>query len=122
MNKELKYKGYFGSIEYSEPDKVYHGQLEFIRDLVTYESPDAMGLKSAFEMAVDYYLELCEAEGLEPNTPPKGSFKVRPGREFHSRAMDCASRRGVDLDMVVSDALRRYLDIDERVADHVASR
>ena len=116
MDTELKYKGYFGSIEYSESDKVYHGQLEFIRDLVTYESVDAKGMKSAFEMAVDNYLELCEAEGLEPNTPLKGSFEVRPGRELHSRAMDCANRRGVDLDAVVCEALRRYLDIEERVA------
>lgn len=116
MNTELKYKGYFGSVEYSEPDEVYHGQLRFIRDLVTYESADAKGLKSAFENAVDNYLELCEAEGLVPDAPLEGSFKVRPGRELHSRAVDCANRRGVDLDAIVSDALRRYLDADERVA------
>ena len=37
MSTLLEYKGYFGSVEYSDEDEVFHGRLEFIRDLVTYE-------------------------------------------------------------------------------------
>ena len=63
MSTMLEYKGYFGSIEYSNEDGVLHGRLEFIRDLVTYEGKDAKGIRAAFREAVDDYLELCEAEG-----------------------------------------------------------
>ena len=58
----LEYKGYFGSVEFSDEDEVLHGRLEFIRDLVTYEGKDAKGIRTAFQQAVDDYLELCEAE------------------------------------------------------------
>jgi len=116
MSTMLEYKGYLGSIEYSDADEVFHGRLEFIRDLVTYEGTDARGLKTAFHEAVDDYLELCEAEGRKPDVPLKGSFNVRPGRDLHRRAMVFARSKGLNLNTVVSDALRRYLDREDRVA------
>jgi predicted HicB family RNase H-like nuclease len=112
MSTMLEYKGYLGSVEYSDEDEVLHGRLEFIRDLVTYEGMDAKSLKAAFHEAVDDYLELCEGQGRKPDVPLKGSFNVRPGRDLHRRAMLYAKRRGMNLNAVVSDALRRYLDRD----------
>lgn len=114
MTTMLEYKGYFGSVEYSDEDEVLHGRLEFIRDLVTYEGRDARGLKRAFHEAVDDYLALCARQGRKPDEPLKGSFNVRPGRELHRRAMLLARRKAVNLNTVVSDALRRYLDREER--------
>jgi predicted HicB family RNase H-like nuclease len=114
MTTMLEYKGYIGSLAYSEEDEVLHGRLEFIRDLVTYEANDAKGLKQAFQEAVDDYLALCAQEGREPDVPLKGSFNVRPGRELHRRAMLFARRKGLNLNTVVSDALRRYLEREDR--------
>ena len=116
MSTMLEYKGYLGSVEYSDEDEVLHGRLEFIRDLVTYEGKDAKGIRTAFQQAVDDYLELCEAEGRKPDVPLKGSFNVRPGRDLHRRAMLYARRRGVNLNTVVSDALRRYLEREDHAA------
>jgi predicted HicB family RNase H-like nuclease len=116
MSSMLEYKGYLGSVEYSDEDEVLHGRLEFIRDLVTYEGQDAKGIKAAFQEAVDDYLELCAAEGRSPDVPLKGSFNVRPGRELHRRAMLYAKRHGLNLNTVVSDALRRHLERDENAA------
>jgi predicted HicB family RNase H-like nuclease len=116
MNDMLEYKGYLGSILFSEEDEVFHGRLEFIRDLVTYEGTDAKGLRQAFQESVDDYLELCVSEGREPDVPLKGSFNVRPGRELHRRAMLHARRSGLNLNAVVTNALRRYLDRDDDAA------
>ncbi|MET4700739.1 putative HicB family RNase H-like nuclease [Constrictibacter sp. MBR-5] len=33
MTSMLEYNGYIGSAAYSDPDEVFHGRLEFIRDL-----------------------------------------------------------------------------------------
>jgi len=112
----LEYKGYLGSVEYSDEDEVLHGRLEFIRDLLIYKDADAKGIKAAFQEAVDDYLKLCEAEGRKPDVPLKGSFNVRPGRDLHRRAMLYARRRGINLNSVVSDALRRYLEREDRAA------
>lgn len=116
MSTLLEFKGYFGSVEFSEDDEVFHGKLEFIRDLVTYEATDAKGLKAAFHEAVDDYLDLCAQEGRKPDAPLKGSFNVRPGRDLHRRAMIAARRRGTLLNAVVSDALESWLERHERSA------
>ena len=116
MSTMLEYKGYLGSVEYNDADEMLHGRLEFIRDLVTYEGMDAKSLKAAFYEAVDDYLELCEAEGRKPDIPLKGSFNIRPGRDLHRRAMLYAKRRGMNLNTVVSDALRRYLEREDHAA------
>lgn len=116
MNTLLEYKGYLGSVQFSAEDEVLHGRLEFIRDLVTYEGADAKRLKSAFHEAVDDYVALCAAEGRKPDVPLKGSFNVRPGRDLHRRAVLHAKRRGVNLNTVVSDALRGYLGRKEGAA------
>ncbi|SNS31815.1 MULTISPECIES: type II toxin-antitoxin system HicB family antitoxin [unclassified Azospirillum] len=116
MSNMLEYKGYLGSVEYSDADEILYGRLGFIRDLVTYEGADAKSLKAAFQEAVDDYLELCAAEGRQPDIPLKGSFNVRPGRDLHRRAMLYAKRRGINLNTLVSDALRQYLDREGQAA------
>jgi len=110
MSDMLEYRGFLGSVLYSGEDETFHGKLEFIRDLVTYEGDDAKRLKQAFREAVDDYLQLCEAEERAPDVPLKGSFNVRPGRDLHRRAMLYARREGLTLNAVVTDALRVSLD------------
>ena len=114
MSDMLEYRGYLGSVRYSDEDEILHGRLEFIRDLVTYEGQDASSLKRAFREAVDDYLEMCEVAGRNPDVPLKGSFNVRPGRELHRRAMLYARREGMSLNAVVTGALRRMLESDDR--------
>ena len=69
MVKTLQYKNYRGSIEYSVEDRVLHGQLLGIRDVIVYEGADVDGLESNFRAAVDEYLAFCTAEGKTPDRP-----------------------------------------------------
>ena len=94
MTSMLDYKGYMGSVEYNDDDEIFHGRLEFIRDLVAYEGADAKSLKRAFHEAVDDYLELCAAEGREPDVPLKGSFNVRSGPRSASARHDFRTPQG----------------------------
>ncbi len=55
--------GFTGSVLYNPEDRVFHGKIEFITDLVTFEGTSVDELETAFAEAVDDYLELCEAVG-----------------------------------------------------------
>jgi len=109
MKDMMTYKEYYGSVHYSEEDNVFHGKLEFIRSLVNYEGTDVSSLRNAFESAVDDYLELCKEEGKIPEIPFKGSFNVRTGSDLHRRAALFAKEQGVNLNSIVTDALKSYL-------------
>ncbi|MFC1534258.1 type II toxin-antitoxin system HicB family antitoxin [Thermodesulfobacteriota bacterium] len=113
MKDMMKYKGYYGSVHYSNEDNVFHGKIEFIRSLVNYEGTDVESLKRAFEEAVNDYLELCENEGKEPEKPFKGSFNVRTRTDLHRRAVLFAKSKGINLNKVITDALEEYLSTSE---------
>ena len=60
----LKYKGYTGSVDYSEEDNCLYGKvLEMSKDMITYEGQDVNELRRDFEGAIDDYLALCKANG-----------------------------------------------------------
>ncbi len=109
MKDMMSYKGYHGSVHYSDEDRVFHGKIEFIRSLISYEGGDVEGLRKAFEEAVDDYLELCDEEGKKPEKSFKGSFNVRTGSDLHRKAVLFAKAKGSNLNKVVSEALEKYL-------------
>ncbi len=109
MKDMMSYKGYYGSVHYSDEDRVFHGKIEFIRSLISYEGRDVKSLRKAFEDAVDDYLELCAEEGKKPEKPFKGSFNVRTGSDLHRKAALFAKAKGTNLNNVVAEALEKYL-------------
>ncbi len=52
----FSHRGYTGSVEYSDEDKVYFGKILNIKDLVSYEAETPSKLKIEFEDAVDDYI------------------------------------------------------------------
>lgn len=68
QHQKLYYKGYTGSVEYSDEDGCFYGEIDGISDLVTYESKDHAGLEAAFQSMVDDYIESCQIVGKEPET------------------------------------------------------
>ncbi len=109
MKDMMNYKGYYGSVHYNDDDQIFHGKLEYIRALVSYEGENVKGLRKAFEEAVSDYLEMCKEEDTKPEKPFKGSFNVRTGSTLHRRAALFAKERGVNLNNVVTDAIDQYL-------------
>lgn len=65
MSNKIEYKGYHTEIRYSQKDKVFYGKIEFIDDLVNFESDTAEGIESEFRNAVDDYIEFCKQIGKE---------------------------------------------------------
>ena len=65
----MEYKGYVGSVEFSEPDYLFFGKVQGIRSLISYEGKNEKELVEDFRGAVDDYLEMCRAYGDEPEIP-----------------------------------------------------
>jgi predicted HicB family RNase H-like nuclease len=106
----MEYKGYLGSVHFSGEDEVFHGKVQGIRDLITYEGTDVASVKQNFAEAVDDYLHTCQKRGTSPEQPFKGTFNVRVGRDLHKRAAVYAAEPKMKLNSVVSEALEKYLE------------
>lgn len=53
---KLNYKGFIGSVAFSEEDNVFFGKIEGIDGLVNFEGSSVEELKEAFHEAVDDYV------------------------------------------------------------------
>ena len=105
MNNTIEYKGYVGSVEYSESDGVFFGKVQGIRSLISYEGSTAKELMDDFHGAVDDYIALCEEEGTAPETAYKGSLNVRLGSDLHKRAAVYAMNHQQSLNSFIEDAV-----------------
>ena len=110
MNNIMNYKGYTGSVEFSEKDGVFFGKVLGIRSLISYEGTNAAELVSAFHGAVDDYLAVCEKEGTAPETAYKGSLNVRfKNKETHRRAAIYAITHDQSLNSFIESAIEEKL-------------
>ena len=107
MNNTIEYKGYIGSVEFSQEDALFFGKVMGIRALISYEGENAQDLISDFRGAVDDYLEMCAAEGIEPEKAYKGSFNVRISPELHKQAVIAALSRQMTLNSFVESSIER---------------
>ena len=105
MNNTIEYKGYIGSVEFSEEDGLFFGKVMGIRSLISYEGRNAADLISDFHGAIDDYLTICEAEEKEPEKAYKGSFNIRISPELHRQLVVCATSRQMSLNSFVENAL-----------------
>lgn len=102
----LKYKGYTGSVDYSEEDNCLYGKvLGMSKDNITYEGQDVDELRRDFEGAIDDYLALCKANGKDPRTPYSGNLNIRITPEIHSRIAMMAMQAGVTINAFIKDTL-----------------
>ena len=109
MSTPLQHRGYDGSVEYSAEDKMLHGRVVGIRDMISFGGKSVRELEKNFCDAVDEYLAFCERRGKKPNTPFKGSFNVRLSHDLHKRAVLYAEEHNRKLNAVVHDALQQFL-------------
>lgn len=61
MNNLMHYKGYIGSVEFSEEDRIFYGKVMGIRSSISYEGENLQDLLDDFQGTVDDYLEMCRA-------------------------------------------------------------
>ncbi len=63
MKDILQYKEFIGSVHFSAEDDVFFGKIEGINDLITFEGVTAEEIKSAFQEAVEDYINIRKQTG-----------------------------------------------------------
>ena len=105
MKNIMEYKGYLGSVEFSEEDEMFFGRVLGIRSLISYEGDNAKDLISDFHNSVDEYLKWCEDEGRKPEKAYKGSFNIRISPKLHKQLVICAMSHDMTLNVYIQEIL-----------------
>ncbi len=105
----MNYKGYVGSVEYDEENRVFTGTVINTRTVITFHGSSVDELEREFRASVEDYLQWCREDGIEPEKPYSGKFNVRFSPELHRRAAIGAKRLGLSLNSFVERAVEDEL-------------
>lgn len=102
----LKYKGYSGSVEYSQEDGCYEGCVQGLHGtLISYEGSSVDEIREDFEGAVDDYLVSCQERGIEPAKPYSGKLNLRMPSELHAAIAVAASSAGSTINEFINRSM-----------------
>ena len=108
----LEYKGYKGSVEYSNADNCLFGKvLGMSKDLILYEWNTIDELRADFEAGIDNYIAGCVADGIEPRKPYSGTLNIRISPEIHSKIAMLAQEAGTTINGYIKQALEEQLKL-----------
>lgn len=106
----MKYKGYTGSVEYSDEDKCLYGKVQGLRkDCISYEGTTVAELQADFEEAVDAYLDSCKERGVVPSKPFSGRLVLRMSSDLHGRVAAAATSSGTTINDFINAAITEKL-------------
>jgi len=101
----IEYKGYRGAIRYSAEERLLHGRILGIEDVVSFEGDDVEKLEKAFHEAVDDYLALCEKLGRAPDREYSGRIPLRIDSALHRSVAIAADAEAKSVNSWIADAL-----------------
>lgn len=111
MKNSMEYKGYVGSVEFSEEDGLLYGKVQGIRALLSYEGKSVEELKEDFHEVIDEYLNDCQEEGIHPEVPYCGKIEIQIAPELHKKVADAASSRQMSIDSYVENIIEEAVHI-----------
>ena len=86
----MTYKGYLGSVAYSEKDQVFFGKIEGINGLVNFEGESVK-------------------EGIEPDKSYTGVLNVRLTPSIHRQIAMLARQAGLTINAYIKDTLEKRI-------------
>ena len=117
----MEYRGYTARVEFDPDAGILHGEVEGVRDVITFEGESVAELRRAFEESVDDYLEMCAEREEEPDKPYSGKFVIRIEPELHRDLAVAAARTGKSLNAFAAEAMKALLAQSAKSKNRVTS-
>jgi len=104
----LNYKGYIGTIEFSDEDDCLFGEVTNINAHIFYEGNNLDELYKDFKESIDDYFEMLKAEGLTPEKPYRGNINIRLQPKTHTEASIKSKKLGISLNKYIDLAVQAF--------------
>ena len=108
----MKHKGYSARIEYSDEDACFVGHIAGIHDIVGFHGDAVRELRTAFEEAVDDYLDTCKKAGRQPQKPYSGKLMLRIPPKVNAAVAQAAEVSGKSIDQWAADMLDQAVHLN----------
>jgi len=109
MRNQMQYRGYTGSVAFSEEDGVFHGKVLGISDLISYEGESVQALTTEFRESINEYFAFCKENDREPDAPFQSPYPLRIEPDLRRKAETAAYDAGISFNEYVKQSLLRQV-------------
>ena len=105
----MKYKGYFGEVQYDSDAKIFHGEVVGLKDVITFQAKTVDGLEKAFKDSINDYLEWCKERNEKPEKTYSGKIHLRMNPELHAQLALEAAKKRISLNDLINKLLSQNI-------------
>jgi predicted HicB family RNase H-like nuclease len=105
----MKYKGYFGEVQYDSDAKIFHGEVVGLKDVITFQAKTVDGLEKAFKDSINDYLEWCKERNEKPEKTYSGKIHLRMNPELHAQLALEAAKKRISLNDLINKLLNQNI-------------
>jgi len=101
----MKYKGYYGEVEYDDEAKIFHGEVIGLKDVITFQGKNVTEIEKAFKDSINDYLEWCHKRGEKPEKTYSGNIRIRMDPALHAHLALQAAKENISLNELINKKL-----------------
>jgi predicted HicB family RNase H-like nuclease len=105
--KTMQYKGYTASAEYDLDENCYVGEVIGIQHFILFRGASHEGIYEKFKEMIEFYLEDCAKDGIEPCKPPSITITFPP--ELYAQAYQKAEHSGIPIQAFMENAVQQAI-------------
>jgi len=116
----MTYKGYTADIKFDSEANTFFGIILNSSAVIHFRGKSVEELEKSFQEGVDEYLTICEEEGIIPERPFSGEFRVRISPELHKKVFLQSKRAKLSINKFAIQAFEEKLlksNIENVVSD-----
>jgi predicted HicB family RNase H-like nuclease len=102
----MKYKSYTAIVTFDDEAEIFHGEVQDLRDVITFQGQSVAELRREFKASVDDYLAWCKERGKSPEKPFSGQVLLRTEPCLHRILAQTAAAAGQSLNAWAVEKLR----------------
>jgi predicted HicB family RNase H-like nuclease len=103
----IEHHGSVARIELDQDEKILHGRVININDVVTFEAASAPQLLREFKRSMEDYFAFCKKRGEEPEKPFSGKFVLRVDPAVHRAIAVAADREAKSINKWAEETLAK---------------
>lgn len=113
----MRYKGYVGSVQYSDEDGCFIGDVLGVQAMISFEGESVAELRTDFENAIEAYLKSCKERRIKPEKPKPGKITLDLPFDIEVGLENMTEETGKSAKALILDAVKgMYFPLENRAA------